>query len=237
MCRFFNGISRFLSKYLLFIFFGFVTTAGLIGLYVSFNLSKKEIVPILSNESVENYLIFNYEKPNVLSAYLCNFFHAEINHLSYVIFAFLFGIIILSIIHYLESNESIIEEKPNDLTLNSIILTFLILPLLISLFSAIWGKTIGMTGCHGFSGIAYAFFGVFTVYLSILSYSTIKKIIFKNYSKPHKITLILLPIVFSVIIIWGIMSTDINPDTNYPGHIVGYLLGICFGYLFLELKI
>ncbi len=236
MCRFIEQINSILSKYLLFIVFGFITTAGLIGLYVSFNLSKREIVPILSNEYVENYLIFNYEKPNIFSAYLCNFFHAEINHLYYVIFAFLFGIIILSFIHYLESNESIIEEKPNDLTLNSIILTFLILPLLISLFSAIWGKTIGMTGCHGFSGIAYAFFGVFTVYLSILSYSVFNNTIFNNFSKPTKYLLRLLPVFFILIIFIVIILNDINPYTNYPGHIIGFILGICFGYLFIKLK-
>lgn len=236
MFRFIEQINSFLLKYLFFFIFGFITSAGLIGLYVSFYLSAHEIVPILSNEFVDNYLYFNYSNPNIYSAYLCNFFHAEMNHLTLVIFVFLFGIIIISIIHFLESNESIIEEKPKNLALKSIILTFLILPLLISLFSAIWGQNIGMTGCHGFSGIAYAFLGVFTAYLSNLSYSVFKNIMLNNYSTLCKFLLIMLPIFFILIIFIVIIFTDINPDTNYPGHITGFLLGICFGFLFLKLK-
>lgn len=236
MCSIINKLNGFLLKYQYFVLFGFFTSIILVGIYLSFYLSANEMLPIFSNEFVDNYLYFNYSNPNIYSAYLCNFFHAEINHLTFVLFAFLFGMIIISIIHYFESNEPIIEEKPNKLTFNSIILTFLILPLLISLFSAIWGKIIGMTGCHGFSGIAYAFFGLFTVYLFILSYSTLKNLIFNNYSKPKKFLLILLPIFFILIIFFVIMLTDINPDTNYPGHIIGFILGNCFGYLFLKLK-
>lgn len=203
---------------------------------MSYDLSKKEIIPIFSNEYVNHYFIFNFSNPSFFSAYLCNFFHAEMTHLIFVIIAFLFGIISISIIHFIESKQSIIEEKPKYLCLKLILLTYLILPILISLFSAIWGKMIGMNGCYGFSGIAYAFLGVFTAYLFKISYLIYTNTISHNYCKFSKMIFFLLPFLFIFCILLVILINDINSNINYPGHITGFSLGICFGYLFLELK-
>jgi len=192
---------------------------------------------MITNSSVENLLIFNFYYQNISSAYLCNFFHAELDHLIFVNVAFWLGITLIAVLHDFESNNGIIDEKPEDLTIKSIIVIFIFLPFLISMLSFHWGRLIGIHGFNGFSGIAYAFLGIFTSYLFNASYFSIKKSTISDFSGTKKLIVMSLPLIFITTILLTIFLTDINPDTNYPAHVVGFFLGIIFGFLFLNLKI
>ena len=195
------------------------------GFYAHFNLSE---------EQVEEYFIFNLDKPNIISAFLSNYIHKNPEHL--------FGNVGFTVVYtLLIAFIYLIREWMNIPVRKYYLFVFLglslfILPFLVSGVSYVFRDLLGGL-CGGFSGITYAFIGALFALLIPLS----AKLLF-NFSKKierelnQSKCLNLVKNIMTVLVFISILSIMIpdmqNPGTNYFAHITGFIFGFVITYLY-----
>jgi hypothetical protein len=221
-----NTVFNVLKQYSILLYFGTFVIIVLIIFQVI--VLEALYFQLISSDIFNIFINLSFTNPQISAMYFSNFTHQfTFIHIFFNVVMFFLAIVLVMALHKIVTNYSVFNESPRILVTKLFILIFILLPLPISGLSILFGGFVGLPGCIGFSGITYAILGYFEYLLIVLAIFIHKTNYFSGFRKS---VVYILPIFFVIFILSLIMTSDINPDTNYPGHIFGFLLGIIFPF-------
>lgn len=178
---------------------------------------------------MNHYVILTFADPNIVSMFLSNYAHVNLNHLisntvTYIFIMMMIATVALVAIPYNNRKTKGSQCQFGTRTLLwSTLVFFIVVPFIISAVSIIAGPMNGKTSGVGFSGIVYAFEG-YLVYICELI--IIRKTQVMT-AKGHPKWIVFGALIGLMLIVSPILTTNpLDGESNYVAHLSGFVVGV-----------
>lgn len=196
---------------------------GILAILYTFNYATRNI---LSIDLTSKYLFLNVNDPNLISMFLSNYVHSldNLSHMTdniysaclFIILIFILGSMILP---------SFGCHMPSGFFLYNYLIFLFFLPFPISGISIWFARIMGINQTYGFSGINYAFIGLFLFLLFLFMYTKVMAVQFDKIYLPFFYIFSIM--IFAITLVISMIFTQLHdPTANVYVHLGGFLLGL-----------